>query len=44
VETETFLAFQAFGIATLLYVGAVTTVEAAGRAVARSDPPGTVRR
>lgn len=44
VETETFLAFQAFGIATLLYVGAVAAVEAAGHAVARRDPAGTARR
>ena len=44
VETETFLAFQAFGIATLLYVGAVAAVEAAGHAVARRDPAGAARR
>lgn len=36
VETETFLTFQAFGVATLLYVAAVALVEAAGHAVARS--------
>lgn len=36
VETETFLTFQAFGVATLLYVGAVALTEAAGHAVARS--------
>lgn len=36
VETETFLTFQAFGIATLLYVGAVALTEAAGHAVTRS--------
>ncbi len=36
VETETFLTFQAFGIATILYVGAVAITEAAGQAVARS--------
>ncbi len=35
VETETFLAFQAFAIATLLYVLAVSGVEAAGHALAR---------
>lgn len=35
VETETFLAFQAFGIATLFYVAAVAAVEAAGLSVAR---------
>jgi polar amino acid transport system permease protein len=35
VETETFLAFQAFGIATLLYVAAVAAVEAAGLGLAR---------
>ncbi|MGY2049192.1 amino acid ABC transporter permease [Methylobacterium sp. JK268] len=34
VETETFLTFQAFGIATLLYVAAVAAVEAAGHALA----------
>lgn len=36
VETETFLTFQAFGVATLLYVGAVAVAEAAGHAAARS--------
>ncbi|CAA0100500.1 putative glutamine ABC transporter permease protein GlnM [Starkeya nomas] len=36
VETETFLTFQAFGIATILYVAAVAVTEAAGHAVARS--------
>ncbi|CAO3430106.1 ABC transporter, permease protein (cluster 3, basic aa/glutamine/opines) [Azospirillum endophyticum] len=35
VETETFLTFQAFGIATILYVVAVVVAEAAGHAVAR---------
>ncbi|WP_455180100.1 amino acid ABC transporter permease [Azospirillum melinis] len=35
VETETFLTFQAFGIATILYVAAVVAAEAAGHAVAR---------
>ncbi|MDE4913057.1 amino acid ABC transporter permease [Methylobacterium sp. 092160098-2] len=35
VETETFKTFQAFGIATLLYVGAVALVEAAGQTAAR---------
>ncbi|MCJ2121736.1 amino acid ABC transporter permease [Methylobacterium sp. J-077] len=44
VETETFLAFQAFGIATLLYVGAVAAVEATGHAVARQNPAGAARR
>ncbi|CAM3218501.1 Glutamate/aspartate import permease protein GltJ [Methylobacterium mesophilicum] len=44
VETETFLAFQAFGIATLLYVGAVAAVEAAGHALARRDPARAARR
>lgn len=34
VETETFLAFQAFGIATLFYVGAVAIVEVAGHSLA----------
>jgi len=37
VETETFLTFQAFGIATVLYLVAVVATEAAGLAVARSD-------
>ncbi|WP_245427139.1 amino acid ABC transporter permease [Pleomorphomonas carboxyditropha] len=36
VETETFLTFQAFGIATVLYLVAVIVTEAAGLAVARS--------
>ncbi len=44
VETETFQAFQAFGIATLLYVGAVAAVEAIGHAVARRAPAGAPRR
>jgi polar amino acid transport system permease protein len=35
VETETFKTFQAFGIATLLYVGAVSVTEAAGHVLAR---------
>jgi len=35
VETETFLTFQAFGVATILYVGCVVATEAAGHAVAR---------
>ncbi|MGH1575449.1 amino acid ABC transporter permease [Methylobacterium sp. P31] len=39
VETETFQAFQAFGIATLLYVGAVTLVEVAGQGIARGITP-----
>ena len=39
VETETFLAFQAFGIATLLYVLAVSAVEAAGHGLARRARP-----
>jgi polar amino acid transport system permease protein len=30
VESETFLAFQAFGVATLLYIGAIAVIEAAG--------------
>lgn len=34
-ETETFKTFQAFGIATLLYIGAVALVEAAGQALVR---------
>ncbi len=29
VETETFKTFQAFGIATLLYIGAIAPLEAA---------------
>ena len=44
VETETFKTFQAFGIATLLYVGAVALVEALGQAVSRrAATPGTRR-
>jgi len=39
VETETFKTFQAFGIATLLYIGAVALVEAAGQALARRTAP-----
>jgi polar amino acid transport system permease protein len=40
VETETFKTFQAFGVATLLYIGAVALVEAVGRAlVCRAMPP-----
>lgn len=39
VETETFLAFQAFGVATLFYVWAVVAVEAAGQALARRIAP-----
>ncbi|WP_303670952.1 amino acid ABC transporter permease [Pseudomonas aeruginosa] len=31
VETETFKTFQAFGIATLLYIGAITLIEAFGQ-------------
>lgn len=31
VESETFLAFQAFGVATLLYIGAIALMEAAGQ-------------
>lgn len=30
VESETFLAFQAFGVATLLYIGAIAVMESAG--------------
>jgi polar amino acid transport system permease protein len=43
VETETFLAFQAFGVATLFYVGAVVAVEAAGQALARRIEPAGAR-
>ncbi len=40
VETETFKTFQALGIATLLYIGAVALVEAVGQAmVCRAPPP-----
>jgi polar amino acid transport system permease protein len=39
VETETFQTFQAFGIATLLYIGAVAAAEAAGQVVARRSAP-----
>ncbi|SDN09567.1 amino acid ABC transporter membrane protein 1, PAAT family [Methylobacterium phyllostachyos] len=41
VETETFQTFQAFGIATLLYIGAVALVEAAGQALARRAAAGS---
>lgn len=44
VETETFKTFQAFGIATLLYVGAVAAVEAAGLVLARRLRPTDRRR
>ncbi|MGK8715866.1 amino acid ABC transporter permease [Pseudomonas aeruginosa] len=33
VETETFKSFQAFGIATLLYIGAIALIEAFGQAL-----------
>lgn len=33
VETETFKTFQAFGIATLLYIGAIALIEAFGQAL-----------
>ncbi|MEE7489643.1 amino acid ABC transporter permease [Methylobacterium oryzae] len=39
VETETFETFQAFGIATLLYVGAAAAVEAAGQILGRRARP-----
>ncbi|WP_457108377.1 hypothetical protein [Methylobacterium sp. P5_C11] len=39
VETETFKTFQAFGIATLLYVGAVAALETAGQALGRRFRP-----
>ncbi|MBE7203515.1 MAG: amino acid ABC transporter permease [Parafilimonas terrae] len=44
VETETFQTFQAFGIATLLYVGAVALVEAVGQAAARRAAAPGARR
>ena len=44
VETETFETFQAFGIATLLYVGAAAAVETAGQILGRRfRPPGRHR-
>lgn len=43
VETETFKTFQAFGIATLLYIGAVALAEAAGQALARRATPAGAR-
>ncbi|WCS27497.1 amino acid ABC transporter permease [Methylobacterium sp. NMS14P] len=44
VETETFKTFQAFGIATLLYVAAAATAETAGQILdRRSRPPGRHR-
>ena len=36
VETETFKTFQAFGIATLLYIGAIALIEAIGQAIQHS--------
>lgn len=36
VETETFKTFQAFGIATLLYIGAIALIEALGQAIQHS--------
>lgn len=33
VETQTFKTFQAFGIATLLYIGAIALIEALGQAI-----------
>ncbi|EOZ4891072.1 amino acid ABC transporter permease [Pseudomonas aeruginosa] len=36
VETETFKTFQAFGIATLLYIGAIALIEAFGQALQQS--------
>ena len=44
VETETFKTFQAFGIAMLLYVGAVAVVEAVGQALARRPGQAGQRR
>lgn len=38
VETETFRTFQAFGIATLLYILAIALVEAGGYLLRRRDP------
>lgn len=38
VETETFRAFQAFGVATVLYVLAIAVIEAVGRLAAARDP------
>lgn len=39
VETETFKTFEAFGVATLLYIVAVATVEAVSHVVARGRSP-----
>ncbi|HGY9626608.1 amino acid ABC transporter permease [Pseudomonas juntendi] len=36
VETETFKTFQAFGVATLLYIGAIALIEALGQALQHS--------
>lgn len=44
VETETFRTVQAFGLATLLYVGAVAAVESAGQVLARRYRPAGRRR
>lgn len=38
VETETFKTFQAFGIATLLYIGTVAVIELAGQWLQRRNP------
>lgn len=36
VETETFKTFQAFGVATLLYIGAIAFIEALGQVLQHS--------
>ncbi|ATE59498.1 amino acid ABC transporter permease [Thauera sinica] len=38
VETETFKTFQAFGVATLLYIGTIAAIELAGQWVQRRRP------
>lgn len=38
VETETFKTFQAFGIATLLYIGLIVLIELAGQWTQHRQP------
>ncbi len=44
VETETFKTFAAFGVATVLYVGAVAVIEAISHAVTHARDRSLVRR
>lgn len=43
VETETFKTFAAFGMATVLYVGAIAVIEAAAHVVQRRHPAARAR-